>query len=84
MSALDCSGSGDMLRGMYDAINDGLRFLAESFSVDRPQWRRHYQGGDMLLDGLVSHGYAIEKGGRFAVSRMGNARMADVDREVHG
>lgn len=66
-----------------DPIDNALRHLAESFSVDRPEWRAHFQGGDSLLDALVSHGYAIEQGGRFAVSRTGNARMADVDAEVH-
>lgn len=60
-------------------IDTGLRHLAESFSVDRQQWREHFRGGDALLDGLVSHGYALHRDGCFAASPAGLARLADVD-----
>jgi len=60
-----------------DPISQGLQTLAERFSVDRDQWREHHKGGDALLDGLVSHGYAIHKDGRYAVSRAGRERMAE-------
>jgi hypothetical protein len=67
---------------MTDPITNGLRHLAESFSVDKREWRQHLKGGDDLLEGLVSHGYAHERGGRYAVNAAGRARLADVDGEV--
>lgn len=58
-----------------DPMADALQHLSQQFSLTRQEWRNHYRGGDALLDGLVSHGYAIERGGRFAVSQVGRVRM---------
>lgn len=60
-----------------DPIDTGLRTLAERFSLDRDEWRTEHHGGDMLLDGLVSHGYVIEQRGRYAVSASGRRRLAE-------
>lgn len=58
--------------GMTDRIAEGARYLAAEFSVTRDEFRAAQQPvGDALLDGLLSHGYAIETGGRFAASRAG-------------
>jgi hypothetical protein len=49
-----------------------VRHLAEQFSVTADEFRRdNAPGGDMLLMGAVSKGYAIEQGGRYAVSLAG-------------
>lgn len=58
---------------------EGLRHLAGEFSVSRDEWRQHFRGGDMLLDGLVSKGYALHQRGRFAVSRQGRAFLQAVE-----
>ncbi len=60
-------------------IDEGLKHLTERFSVDRTQWRQHFKGGDQLLDGLLSHGYAWEQGGRYAVTQAGRARLFDAE-----
>ena len=63
-----------------DKIADGIRYLASEFSVTRDEFRSaNRQDGDALLDGLLSHGYAVETDGRFAASRMGLRRLADVE-----
>lgn len=61
------------------AITDGVRHLTGEFSVSRQEWRDHFKGGDDLLDGLVSHGYAVTDGQRFAVSEVGRRRLAAVE-----
>lgn len=58
-----------------DVVADALQYLSAEFSVGRQEWREHFKGGDMLLDGLVSHGYVNEGGGRFAVSEAGRRRI---------
>lgn len=58
-------------------IATAIHHLAREFSVNRQEWREHFQGGDALLDALVSHGYAIERDGRFAVTNSGRARLED-------
>ena len=45
-----------------DRMIQALHYLTSEFSVSRDQWRRHHKGSDMLLDGLVSLGYANAKG----------------------
>lgn len=55
----------------------GLDYLLREFSVTREEWRRHFHGGDMLLDGLLSKGYALTQHGRFAVSRAGRRYLAE-------
>lgn len=61
---------------MHDQLRDGLRHLSAEFSATRDEWRRHWHGGDMLLDGLVSHGYAIERDARYAVTDAGRRMLA--------
>jgi len=61
---------------MTDRLSAGTRYLAAEFSVTRQEFRTDNQpDGDELLDGLVSHGYAFEDRGRFAVSRAGLRRL---------
>lgn len=64
-----------------DPVAEALRSLSEQFSVSRQEWRNLHRGGDGMLDALVSHGYALERDGRFAVSAVGRARLADVEPE---
>ena len=59
-----------------DVVAGALQYLSEEFSVTRQEWRQRFKGGDMLLDGLVSHGYVNEGGGRFAVSEAGRRRIS--------
>lgn len=55
-----------------DKITQGVRYLAAEFSATRQEFRADNQpDGDALLDGLLSHGYAVETAGRYAVSRAG-------------
>jgi len=64
--------------GMNDRIAQGTRYLAAEFSATRHEFGRDNQpDGDELLDGLVSHGYAVETGGRYAVSRVGLRMLED-------
>lgn len=65
---------------MTDRIDDALRWLTGEFSAARDEFRRqHREGGDMLLTGIVSAGYAHERDGRCSVSDAGRARMADME-----
>lgn len=61
------------------AVTDGLRYLIGEFSCTQDEWRQHHRGGDMLLEGLVSRGYVLVKGGRFAVSMAGRRRLEAVE-----
>lgn len=61
-----------------DRVTQALRYLAGEFSVDRQEWRNHWEGGDGLLDALVGHRYAQEQNGRFGITRDGRARLDDV------
>ncbi len=56
---------------MTEPMVDALQYLSSEFSCTRDEWRNHHRGGDMLLDGLVSKGYANTKSDRFAVSDAG-------------
>lgn len=60
---------------MNDPIAQGLHYLASEFSLSRQEWRNHHKGGDALLDALVNHGYAQEKGERFGVTALGRVRL---------
>lgn len=67
---------------MADRIHDGLRWLTSEFSCTRDEFRQaHQSGADMLLDGMVSQGYAFHdrKQDRYAVSDAGRRRMAAVE-----
>jgi hypothetical protein len=61
---------------MSEPMVDALLYLSSEFSVDRDEWRQHHKGGDCLLDGLMAHGYARTKGGRYAVSEAGRRMLA--------
>lgn len=66
---------------MTDRLHDGLRYLAEQFSASADEFRRdNAPGGVMLLEGLVSRGYAHEKAGRYAVSAAGRRRLEAMER----
>ena len=54
--------------------------VSGEFSCTQDEWRQHHRGGDMLLEGLVSLGYVLAKGGRFAVSMAGRRRLEAVER----
>lgn len=57
-------------------INDGIRYLSEQFSAEPAEFHRDNRpGGPMLLMGLLSRGYAVERGGRVAVSEQGRRRL---------
>lgn len=59
-------------------MTDGLQYLAGQFSATPDEFKRANQpGGDMLLMGLVSKGYANERGGRVAVSDAGRRKLAE-------
>ncbi len=65
---------------MKDRIADGVRYLASEFSATRDEFRSDNRpDGDELLDGLLSHGYAVETDSRFAASRAGLHRLRDVE-----
>lgn len=58
-----------------NAITDGLRHLTGQFSVSKAEWNQQRRGGDDLLQGLLSHGYVITDGERYAVSEAGRRRL---------
>jgi hypothetical protein len=61
-------------------IREALHWLAAEFSVTRDEFRAaHKAGSDMLLDGLLSHGYARERDGRFALTDAGRRAMGKVE-----
>jgi hypothetical protein len=62
----------------FERIQDGLRWLAAEFSVEPHEFHQaHKVGGPMLLEGLLSKGYAWAKGGRVAVTDAGRRVIAD-------
>jgi len=67
---------------MTDRMAEGLRYLSAEFSVTADEFRRdNAPGGDMLLMGAVSKGYAREGRGRFAVTEAGRRYLDGV---AHG
>lgn len=65
---------------MTDRINQGIRYLAEQFSCDNDEFRRDNQPqGGMLLDGLLSRGFArVAKAGgeeRIIATEAGRKRL---------
>lgn len=62
----------------FERIQSGLRWLSAQFACEPADFQRaHPIGGAMLLDGLLSKGYAWTKGGRVAVTEAGRRAMAD-------
>lgn len=69
---------------MADRLIDAVRHLAEQFSVTADEFRRdNAPGGEMLLMGAVSKGYAIEQGGRYAVSPAGRRFLSAHEEPTH-
>lgn len=65
---------------MTDRLSEGTRYLAAEFSATRHEFARDNQpDGDELLDGLMSHGYAVETNGRYAASRVGLRRLEELE-----
>ena len=65
---------------MTDRIAEGIRYLATEFSATPDEFRRdNGPGAEMLMDALLSHGYAVQTGGRLAASRVGLRRLEDVE-----
>lgn len=64
---------------MTDRINQGIRYLAEQFSCDKDEFRRDNQPqGSMLLDGLLSKGFArVAKEERIVATQAGRNRLKD-------
>ena len=63
-------------------IVDGLSWLAGQFSCERHEFARAMQpAGEMLLEGIYSKGYAIHKGGRYALSDAGQRCLANQAQE---
>ncbi|GAB2619972.1 hypothetical protein [Novilysobacter erysipheiresistens] len=61
---------------MTDRMADSLQWLSAQFSADDDEFRKaQHPGGEMLLMGAVSKGYAIRQGDRVAVSDAGRRRM---------
>lgn len=62
----------------FDRIQEGLRWLAGEFSCEPHEFHQaHPVGGAMLLEGLLSKGYAWQKGDRVAVTDAGRRVIAD-------
>lgn len=62
----------------FDRIQSGLRWLASEFSAEPAEFHQaHGNGGAMLLEGLLSKGYAQAKRGRVAVTEAGRRVIAD-------
>lgn len=61
-----------------DRVSEALAYLKREFSVDADEFRRdNAPGGEMLMMGVLSKGYANEKGGRYAVSEAGRRLLAE-------
>jgi hypothetical protein len=53
-------------------LEEGIAYLAAQMSASIDEFRRdNAPAGDMLLQGLLSRGYAVEKAGRVALSPAG-------------
>ena len=65
---------------MTDRIHEGLQWLAGEFSATPDEFRKeHHPGGDMLLAGLLSRGFANAKHDRVAVSEQGRRRLTAME-----
>ena len=69
-----------MLMRMSDItqrINDGLKYLTTEFSCESDEFERDNPSNAMLLDGLVSNGYAKRDriNGRYAITETGRKRL---------
>lgn len=62
-----------------EGLTAGVRYLAREMTATRDEFRRDV-GGDMLLEALVSHGYALDRGGNVQLTDMGRRRLQAVER----
>lgn len=68
---------------MNARIYEGIRFLGRKRSVTRDEFHSaHKDGAAMLLDGLLSNGYAVQRGHRVALSDRGRVALSQ-PRSVH-
>lgn len=59
-----------------DRVRDSLKYLEREFSVDADEFRRdNAPGGEMLMMGVLSKGYARQERGRIGLTDAGRARM---------
>lgn len=61
-----------------NAITAGLKYLAAEFSCEADEFERDNPSNAMLLDGLVSRGYAKRDrvNGRYAITEQGRTKLA--------
>lgn len=58
-------------------IYEGMRYLGRKRSVTRDEFHAaHRAGAAMLLDGLLSNGYAVQKGHRVILSQRGRTALS--------
>lgn len=64
-------------------MQQGLDFIETKMSVSRDQFRGEFrEGSDMLLDGALSHGYAIQaRHGRIGLTDAGRRCLRDHERQ---
>lgn len=56
-------------------LRDATTILAGELSLSREEAQRQLSA--MTLEGLLAHGFAIERDGRYAVSDAGHRMLAD-------
>lgn len=61
-----------------ERITEGLKYLAAEFSCEAFEFERDNPSNAMLLDGLVSRGYAKRDrvNGRYAITEQGRTKLA--------
>jgi hypothetical protein len=59
-----------------DRLHEALRWLASEFSCTPDEFRsEHKAGSDMLLQAMLSLGYARQENGRLAITATGRRRV---------
>lgn len=59
-----------------DRVGEALAYLKREFSVDADEFRRdNAPGGEMLMMGVLSKGYARQEHGRIGLTDAGRARI---------
>lgn len=63
-----------------ERITEGLKYLAAEFSCEGFEFERDNPSNAMLLDGLVSRGFAKRDrvNGRYAITETGRKRLAAI------
>lgn len=65
---------------MSNRLHRAVQYLAEQFSVSRDEFRRdNTPGGEMLMEALISQGYANQRDGRLALSRAGERLAKELE-----